>query len=256
MSIRVDGLPFRDEVLPVARRRVDPWAREDPAEAWQCGQRLIGGGGAGEGMPRGLKVTPWGGDLCPRVGPLRLLQLALGGCHPAPPSDPRVRGLSPRERGVCGWPQPAAWNAGGPCNEQLSHPKEKQAHLQKPRGARWGLGTGCEGGASWSAFLLSRGGEPGQRGLRASPSLRGASAGPRGERAGKHLEEGSSGDTAAQRTGWEGALCRESADPSTRAPHTSECPGALQGSPPRASVSPTVQLRVSMAWDALWPGRV
>lgn len=120
-------------------------------------------------MPRGLNVTPWGGALCPRVGPLWLLQLALGRCHPAPPSDPRVRGLSPRERGVCGWPQPAAWNAGGPCNEQLSHPKEKQAHLQKPRGARWGLGTGCEGGASWSAFLLSRGGKPGQRGLRAQP---------------------------------------------------------------------------------------
>lgn len=33
MSICVDGLPFCDEVLPVARRRADPWAGSDLAEA-------------------------------------------------------------------------------------------------------------------------------------------------------------------------------------------------------------------------------
>lgn len=147
--------------------------------------------------PRGLNVTPWVGDLWDPSGCSSWLWDGATPPHPLTPGSGAC--LLGRERGVCGWPEPAAWNAGGPCNEQLSHPKEKQAHLQKPRGARWGLGTGCEGGASWSAFPLSQGGKLGQQGCGQSPSLRRASAGLRGERTGKHLEEGSSGDTVQRR---------------------------------------------------------
>lgn len=137
--------------------------------------------------------------------------------HPLTPGSGAC--LPGRERGVCGWPEPAAWNAGGPCPEPLSHPEEKQAHLHKPRGARWGLGTGQPGGASRSAFLLSRPGEPGQRGLRARPSLRGASRrGLGGRGLGSTWRKEAAGDRAAQRTGWEGAWCRGSGHPSTPAP--------------------------------------
>lgn len=64
-------------------------------------------------------------------------QLALGGCPPPPSYDPWVRGLSPQELGVCGWPEPAAWRGGGPCNDQLFYtPRKNKAHLQKPGGVR------------------------------------------------------------------------------------------------------------------------
>lgn len=166
--------------------------------------------------------------------------------HPLTPGS----GACLLESGSVRLPQPAAWNAGGPCNEQLSHPKEKQAHLQKPRGARRGLGTGCEGGASWSAFLLSRVGSRASGARGPSPSRLRASVGPPG-RAGWEAPGGRKlwGHCAAQRTGWERALCRESRDPSTRAPQTSEHPGALKGSPP-----PRPQFPPLSSCACPWPG--
>ena len=92
------------------------------------------------------------------------------------------------------------------------------------------------------------------RPARASPSLRGASGRASGEqgRAGKHLEEQEASRTLELRGLADNEHFAGSQEtPATHALQTSECPGAVERSSTQASVSLAIQLRVSVAWDAL-----
>lgn len=121
--------------------------------------------------------------------------------------------------------------------------------------------AGCEGGASWSVFLLRQCGTAGWAGRPGppwdpAPASAGPQAGPPESRAGRHLEEGGSGDTLQPRGQAEKGHCARSqaAYPPPSPSQASQRPGAVEGSPLEASVSPTVQPGVPMARDALSGG--
>lgn len=102
------------------------------AEAWQRGggcQAEVWHPGVGVGERRLCHLLGWHPES-QELDPRGWSQLALGGCHPSPPYDPWVGGLSPRglERG---WPEAVACGEGGPCNDRPFHTPRKNKPICK-----------------------------------------------------------------------------------------------------------------------------